>query len=207
MIEENEEILESSSCNNIQKTDTFEFIKNPEKLKKLVEANEILNINKHNHNKLIFVYSAPKVGSTSIVSSFRIFAIEKIDIIHIHDEDMLHVLTNIKDITVKEIILFNKYLGKEVYVINIYRSPIERKISTFFEKIGAYHFNVNDMDINNYNIVKVINRFNNIFPWIANGDHFLDKYNITIPDKFDFDKKFLLVIEDDIKYITIRLKD
>jgi len=36
MIEENEEILESSSCNNIQKTDTFEFIKNPEKLKKLV---------------------------------------------------------------------------------------------------------------------------------------------------------------------------
>lgn len=114
----------------------FEFIKYPEKIKKLTETNKILNINKHKNNKLVFVYSAPKVGSTSIVSSLRLFGIDRINIIHIHDEEMLKVLANITDITVNEIILFNKYLGKDVYVINVYRSPIERKISAFLKKLG-----------------------------------------------------------------------
>jgi len=207
MSEELKNIQEKSVENSVPNVDIFEFIKNPEKLKKLINTNELLNINKHQHNKLIFVYSAPKVGSTSIVSSFRIFGIEKIDIIHIHDEEMLHVLANITDITINEIILFNKYLGKDIYVINVFRSPIERKISAFFEKIGSYHFNAEDSEVNKYNITKVVNRFNNIFPWIGNGDHFIDKYNIQIPEKFDFVNKFLLVNENGIKYITLRLKD
>jgi hypothetical protein len=201
--QENPQQMNSNSPN----IDKFDFIKNPEKLKMLINTNELLNINKHQHNKLIFVYSAPKVGSTSIVSSFRIFAIEKLDIIHIHDEEMLHVLAKIKDITVNEIILFNKYLGKEIYVINVYRSPIERKISAFFEKIGSYHFNMDDSEVNKCNVTKVINRFNNIFPWIGNGDHFIDKYNIQLPGSFDYINKYLLVMENGIKYITLRLKD
>ena len=76
----------------------------------LKQANEILNINKHNYNKLVFVYSAPKVGSTSIVSSLRLFCIEHIDIIHIHDEEMLKVLTKLEGITIIELLLNEKYL-------------------------------------------------------------------------------------------------
>jgi hypothetical protein len=188
-------------------SDVFEFIKNPEKLKILTHTNDLLKINKHQNNKLIFVYSSPKVGSTSIVSSLRLFGMDKVDIIHIHDEEMLKVLANITNVTVNEIILFNKFLGRDVYVINVYRSPIERKISTFFEKIGSYHFNNEDSKVNTYNINKVIERFNNIFPWIGNGDHFLDIYNINIPENFDFNNKFLLVNSNNIKYITLRLKD
>ena len=187
--------------------DVFGFIKEPEKLNLLIKANEIMNINTSQHNRLIFVYSAPKVGSTSIVSSFRIFGLDKIDIIHIHDEKMLQVLSHIDGITIKELILFNKYLGKEIYVINIYRSPIERKISTFFEKIGSYHFNTTDQNINQYNINKVIGRFNHIFPYLAEGDHFLDRYDITYPEHFDWKNKYLLVKENDINYISLRLKD
>ena len=186
----------------------FEFINNPEKIQKLSEANNILNINKHPHNnKLVFIYSAPKVGSTSIVSSLRLFGIDKLNVIHIHDEEMLKVLAHITDVTINEIILFNKYLKKDVYVINIYRCPIERKISTFFEKIGSYHFNNTDELVNNYNIIKVINRFNNIFPWICIGDHFIDKYNITIPQSFDHNNKHIMLVHNNIKYITLRLKD
>ena len=71
----------------------FEFIKHPEKMQKLNEANNLLNITRHpQNNKLVFVYSAPKVGSTSIVSSLRLFGIDKVNIIHIHDEEMLKVL-------------------------------------------------------------------------------------------------------------------
>ena len=188
-------------------SNVFDFIKEPEKNKKLVEANSLLNIDKNKHNNLVFVYSAPKVGSTSIVSSLRLYGIDKINIIHIHDEEMMKVLANITDVTVNEIILFNKYLGNDVYVINVYRSPIERKISAFFEKIGSYHFNNRDELVNNYNINKIINRFNNIFPWISLGDHFIDKYNIKIPESFDYENKYIMLVENDIKYITLRLKD
>ena len=116
-----------TSCNK------YYFLNNSEKVNLLVKANEILKIN-NNTIPLIFVYSAPKVGSTSIVSSLRIFGSNKVSVIHIHDEEMLKVLAHIENITVNEIILYNSYLGRTVYVINVYRSPIERKISAFFEK-------------------------------------------------------------------------
>ena len=196
----NETNLDPSKC-------IFEFIKEPEKLKLLIRANELLHINKTQHKRLLFVYSAPKVGSTSIVSSLRLFGLEKVDTIHIHDEAMLQVLGHIKGITINELILFNKYLGKDVYVINIFRNPIERKISSFFEKIGSYHFNTTDQNVNKYNVEKVINRFNNIFPYIETSDHFIDKYNITIPECFNYQQKYLLVKENDITYISLRLKD
>jgi hypothetical protein len=185
----------------------FDFINNIEKKTLLERANEVMNINKNITNKMIFVYSGPKVGSTSIVSSLRIFGREKFSVLHIHDEEMLKILGHINGITVNEIILYNKYLGRDVYVIDIYRSPIERKISAFFEKIGAYHFNNTDEKVNTYNIQKVINRFNKIMPYLATGDHFIDKYDINIPEKFDYSNKYLLIEQNGIKYIKLRLKD
>jgi hypothetical protein len=185
----------------------FSFINNPEKMNLLNQANDILHINKFPTNKLVFVYSAPKVGSTSIVSSLRLFGTDKFSVIHIHDEEMLKVLGHINGITVNEIILYNKHLGKDVYVIDVYRSPIERKISTYFEKIGAYHFNNTDENVNKYNISGVINRFNKLIPHLANDDHFIDKYDIKIPGHFDYNNKYLLVKENEITYIKLRLKD
>jgi hypothetical protein len=189
------------------KTSVFDFIKDANKLTLLIKANETLKLNVITNTKIIFVYSEPKVGSTSIVSSLRIFGSDKFNIIHIHDEEMLKILGHIEGISINEIILYNAYLGKDIYVIDVYRSPIERKISTFFEKIGSYHFNNTEENINSYNINKVINRFNNIFPYIGLGDHFMDRYNIQIPINFDTDNKYLLVKENGISYIKLRLND
>ena len=200
--------LQDTIIGPVQNTQNkFSFISNPEKILLLNRVNQLLNIDKFPHNKLIFVYSGPKVGSTSIVSSLRIFGRDKFSVIHIHDEEMLKVLGHVNGISVNEIILYNKHLGKQVYVIDVYRSPIERKISAFFEKIGAYHFNNTDENINKYNIHKVINRFNKILPYLVNSDHFIDKYNINIPTHFDYNKKYLLVKENEISYIKLRLKD
>jgi hypothetical protein len=184
----------------------FEFVRNYEKLNLLNQINDRLNINNNANKKLIFVYTPPKVGSTSIVSSLRIFGSAMFNIIHIHDEEMLRILSNISGVTVNEIIQFNRHLGRDVYVIDVYRSPIERKISAYFEKVGVYHFNTSDETVNNYNVNKVINRFNKIFPHIANGDHYMDVYNIPF-QTFDFDKKYLLQEYHGIKYIKLRLKD
>uniref|UniRef100_A0A6C0E2F3 Uncharacterized protein n=1 Tax=viral metagenome TaxID=1070528 RepID=A0A6C0E2F3_9ZZZZ len=185
----------------------FDFLTNPIKLENLKIANDILHISGSSLNKLIFVYSKPKVGSTCLVSSIRIFASSVFNVIHIHDEDMLQVLSKITEVTVNEIILYNRYIGKDVYVIDVYRSPIERKMSTFFEKIDSYHFNNTCEQINKYDIKRVIHRFNKLFPHLANGDHFMDTYPIQIPDVFDYHNKYLLVEHHGIKYIKLRLKD
>jgi len=212
----NKEVIEKS--NSIDKykeskniynchEDIFSFINNSNKKQLLIMANEILHIDKSSHNNIIFVYSCPKVGSTSIVSSLRLFGIDKFCVIHIHDEEMLRVMGNISGITINEIILYNKYLGKEVYVIDVFRCPIERKISTYFEKVGVYHFNNDDTFVNKYNIKKIINRFNKIFPHIGNGDHFIDKYEIPLPNNFDWENKYLQIVNNGIKYIKLRLSD
>ena len=185
----------------------FDFISNPEKMNLLNQINDRLNINKNPNKKLVFIYTPPKVGSTSIVSSLRIFGSAMFNIIHIHDEEMLRVLSNISGVTVNEIIQFNKYLGRDVYVIDVYRSPVERKISAYFEKVGVYHFNTTDEKVNTYKFDKVINRFNKLFPYIANGDHFMDVYDIPRPQSFDFQNKYLLQEYNGIKYIKLRLKD
>lgn len=179
----------------------------PVKIQLLNEANEKLHLNRTNKKNILFIYTPPKVGSTSLVTSFRIFISKMYHIVHIHDEEMLKILGHIQGITINEIILYNKMIGKNVYVIDIFRSPVERKISAYFEKIGAYHFNNTDENINQYNISKIINRFNKIYPHIGNGDHFMEKYDISVPEKFDFVNKYLLVEEKGIKYIKLRLKD
>ena len=210
----NDEIIQNTTTTEnvtenavVDTVSIFEFILNPEKLRLLTEINEKLNISKFPSNKLVFVYSAPKVGSTSIVSSLRIFGTDKISVIHIHDEEMLRILGSVSGVTINEIILYNKHIGRDVYVIDVYRAPIERKISAYFEKIGSYHFNNSDEIVNTYNVNKVIHRFNNIFPHIANGDHFMEKYDIKIPLNFDYSNKYLLVQENGITYIKLRLMD
>ena len=51
------------------------------------------------------------------------------------------MLYNITNITVLEIIKYNNFLGKRVYVFDIFRSPIEQKMSSYFENIDqAYNF-------------------------------------------------------------------
>jgi hypothetical protein len=165
------------------------------------------DLNVEKNRKLIFVYCPPKVGSTTLVSSLRLSASDKLTILHLHNEIMLKVLYNIKDVTVNEIIQYNKQLGKNIYVIDIFRTPIEHKMSSLFENIDTFHFNTTVECLKTYDIKKIITRFNNLFPHLAPSDHFKDKYDIVVPEKFDFERKYLLVEKDGVNYIKLRLKD
>jgi hypothetical protein len=173
--------------------------------------NKLLNKNPSPNQNIIFVYCPPKVGSTTLVSSIRLSAAPKFTIIHIHDETLFSAIStneHLADITVDDVILYNKSIGKNVFVIDIYRSPIERKISEFFEQISPIHFNNSEKNINTYNLDKVISRFNKLFPFLGNSDYYKERYGLQqIPDSFDFANKFLLVEENGIKYIKLRLRD
>jgi hypothetical protein len=184
---------------------------NEEYLNKMKHANESLGISddftSEKNKNIIFVYTPPKVGSTTLVSSIRINACGKFTVLHLHNEIMLKILYKITDVTVLDIIKYNKFLGKTVYVIDIYRSPIEQKISTFFENIHSFHFNVPIEILNTFEIERIIKRFNQVFPYLLTNDNFRTKYNVPVPETFDFNKKFISSEVDGIKYFKIRLKD
>jgi len=182
-----------------------------EKLPLLEQANQkIFNITVGNlptHQNIIFVYSQPKVGSTSLVSSIRLSVSDTFNVIHLHDESTFKVILGIENISVNDIIQYNACLGLNVYVIDVYRTPIERKMSVFFQDIASFHFNNLEENMNHYNINKVINRFNNIYPFLATKDNYIDSFNISILKSFDFNKKYICQKINNITYIKLRLKD
>ena len=185
---------------------------NNDRLECIKEFNDFIFSNESikNKNTLVFIYTPPKVGSTTLVTSFRISCARTVNVLHVHDENMLSIITGIKNnnnVTVNELINYNASIGKSVYVIDVYRSPIERKISEYFELLTSYHFNTSDINIGNYKIDLLIKRFNSLFPFVGIGDYFFDKYDIDIPEKFDFENKYLLVEKNNIKYIKLRLVD
>jgi hypothetical protein len=155
----------------------------------------------------IFIYTPPKVGSTTLVTSLRVSLGKSFNTIHIHDEIMLSVLTGIKDVKINDVLNYLSKKGKNVYVIDVYRTPIERKMSEFFEKISPYHFNNTAKNISGYSIKRIIYRFNKIFPHIENGDHYFEEYEIKEPILFDFNKKYTIQEINNIKYIKLRLSD
>ena len=169
--------------------------------------NSIKQLFSSESNNYIFIYTPPKVGSTTLVSSLRISLGKSYNIIHIHDEVMLSVLTGIHGISVNDIIQYLASIGKQVFVIDVYRTPIERKMSEYFEKISPYHFNNSEENINHYSINRVGERFNKIFPHIENNDHYFDKYNIANPVPFDFTNKYSIQIINQVSYIKLRLCD
>ena len=167
-------------------------------------VNKLFRIDSYGY---VFIYTPPKVGSTTLVSSLRVSLGNAYSIVHIHDEIMLRVLTGVADVTVNEIIAYLSSLGKRVYVIDVYRTPIERKMSEFFEKISPLHFNNSEENINNYSINRVAERFNAVFPHIGNGDHYLEKYNVGDLSRFDFKKKYVIQKKNNITYVKLRLCD
>jgi hypothetical protein len=146
-----------------------------------------------------------------LVSSIRLSAAKKFSVVHLHDETLFWAILDNKNsanVSVYDIILYNKLLGKNVYVIDIFRSPIERKISEFFEQIDSIHFNNSEKNINLYRVDRVVNRFNNLFPHLGNSDYYKEVYDVqNIPDTFNFVNKYLLQEKNGIKYIKLRLKD
>lgn len=171
-------------------------------------SEEVINKLFDTKNKnYIFIYTPPKVGSTTLVSSLRISLGNTFNVIHIHDDVMLNVLTGVNTVTVNEIINYLSQKGNNVFVIDVYRTPIERKMSEFFEKISPYHFNNSEENINKYTIKRVSDRFNKLFPHLAIGEHYFDKFNIDNPIPFDYEKKYTIQIIHNIKYIKLRLHD
>lgn len=183
----------------------------------LETLSDALGITASTAQHLVFVYSAPKVGSTTLVSSLRLFCSHRLHVVHIHDEAMLSRITSLPPaFRVHDLIAHHRDLGKKVHVIDVYRTPIERKISLFFEHLATLHFNNTEERVNRYSVDRVMRRFAGLFPHLATDDRFLETYPISrgeadgeSPPAFAFNHaaKRLRVEQNGITYLKLRLQD
>ena len=165
--------------------------------------------------KVVFVYTGLKVGSTSLVSSFRIFASKKINVFHFHNENMLPQKFKDAGVTINDLIHYcATVLDKKVYVIDVYRTPIEKKISTYFERMAVYHFNAPENVVATYSMDMLIKRFNQLFPYIGAEDYLTERYGEKVCEKtrelfqtFPHMQHYLAFDCGMVKYIKLRLMD
>lgn len=175
----------------------------------------ITNSEKPNYlyRDLIILYCPEKVGSTSIVSSIRISAGDKYMVFHTHENKIADIVNLGNIIRVEDLIMNNKIINphtnqfRKIYLIDIFRTPIERKISCFFQKISEIHFNNSEINISKYPIEKIFKRFNDLFVHHNEIDYFNEIYNCGRIEKFDFDSKYVLKEIDNVFYIKLRLQD
>lgn len=176
--------------------------------KSLLTANKQLGIDPSSKKGVIFVYCPPKVGSTSVVSYLRIYLNHAYTIFHIHDDATLRVLYKINGVTVNDIIQYNASLGLQVYVIDVFREPIERKMSHFFEELESLHFNNTESKINHYDVAKIIKRFNQVFPFIGVGDYYANIYQKTgVELTTAAETRIGITSDKNVTYVKLRLRD
>jgi hypothetical protein len=132
-------------------------------------AYNALRLNVSSRSHVVFVHSPPKVGSTSLVSSLRLFLTHAMDVIHVHDDVMLRVLTRVPDATVAGLVRHTATQpGKRVTVIDVYRLPVERAMSAFFEKLTTVHFPAfaGDLAPSPAWLARLNRRFTQLLPWL-----------------------------------------
>ena len=155
----------------------------------------------------VIVYCLPKVGSTTLITSLRISLGNKANIIHIHGENMIETLTGMKSISISDLISYVSTKVTKLYLIDIYRTSLERKMSEYFDKLSL-HFNNTEEKLNHYNIQLLIDRFNRLFPCMQESDYFFEKYSITNimqkPTTFNFVDKYIVCNDDNICFVKLR---
>ena len=164
---------------------------------------------KHDRPICVIVYCLPKVGSTTLITSLRISLGDKANVIHIHNENMIETLTGIKSISITELISYISTKVNKLYLIDVYRTSLERKISEYFDKLPL-HFNNTEENLTNYNIQLLIDRFNRLFHCMQESDYFFEKYSIAKLSKaktFNFVDKYIVCNENNICFVKLRLRD
>jgi hypothetical protein len=97
--------------------------------------------------------------------------------------------------------------NKNIYIIDSYRNPIERKISSFFENINIYLPNYYKLSVEE--IIKFFDDNNFIYNLeeYHSINEILDHYNIPRFTNYDFYKKYNIYKKDNIIFIKIRFND
>jgi hypothetical protein len=155
--------------------------------------------------KIVFFYTIPKVGSTTMVSSLRLYYTRQLHVFHFHDFQPFH--TSIYPFNKEAFWEFIQFLiekkNHQVYFIDIFREPIEHKISFFFDQF-AHHFPASS--IYPPTTSQIRKRFLQCFPYLAKTDYFFDYYPITLSQE-EYPIPALNIVHQGVNYLKLRLRD
>lgn len=152
----------------------------------------------------IFVMCGGKCGGSTLANTFHKNGFKTT---HIHGTNYTGAFQS--DINL-ELGLFNiidnSSKNKKIYIIDCYRTPIERKISAFFQHIRLHLPNYKELSIE-----ELISFFNeNVLESIENYHPInvaLDNYNIPLFDSFDFIRKYNKLEYENKVFIKLLFSD
>lgn len=166
------------------------------------------------YRDIVLMYSPPKVGSTSLLTSIRKAASDRFFTLHTHEPVIFDcVADKPNSIMVSDVLrntsVFNvtEKRARRVFVIDVYRTPIERKMSEFFHELSTLHFIKAGIDTDAYSLEKLTRRFNDMLPHMGDVDYFADRFDSDTNELFDRDNRFITVVKDGVTYIKLRFKD
>jgi hypothetical protein len=151
----------------------------------------------------VIIYCGGKCGSLTLTKTFEN---ANYNVLHTHsDIEFVYSNKEISDYydcyTVKDLI--TKQISDKVYIIDSYRTPIEREMSSFFENIIT-RFNI---DYYKININILIYYFNKYLLGTIDSYHPLDIETPIFNDiKFNFENEYITKKIDNKIYIKLRLK-
>jgi len=146
----------------------------------------------------VYVLCSGKSGSTTLYDTF---INNNYDCIKVHtNNEFIN-----KNYTIFESIELSKMVYDMIYIIDSYRDPIERKISSFFQNIHETIPNYK-----NHSIESLMNDFNNIFLKNIEEYHSLHEillhYNIPIYNNFIKKKEYIIYKFQNIIFIKLKFK-
>ena len=126
--------------------------------------------------------------------------------LHIHNLTSFGVSDALNNNNIIDIINNLDNNKKQIYIIDIYRNPIERKISSFFQNISKHC-----PEYTNFTINKLIKFFNLLFLNDIEEYHpinqLLDYYKLPHFKNFDYENKYNIMKYNNINFIKIRFQD
>jgi len=165
-------------------------------LKKHIMSNTLNRLNRLKKYKgiKVFIYCGGKCGSTTLENSLKQYMP-----LRLHNNNSL-------DVSIFDIINQNASIHDKIYIIDSYRTPIERSVSSFFENINKHLPNYKK-----YKLRDLIHYFNDKHIYNLEEYHPIDEimshYNLPLFDTFDFEKKYNLLVYKNINFIKIRFND
>jgi hypothetical protein len=195
-----------------ESTEDEELFKN-EKLKENVfnKLNICTNDNCTNPRckNIAILYTNKKVGSTSLWGSINLYLSDIFTTYHWHSETYLE-RTEIYGLSIQKVIELLKLYKKNVYIIDIYRPIFDICLSNYFNELNSqFQKDLSSLEVENKETI--VNRFFNLFNHYYNKynvDYFREKYELPYnSEQFDFEKKYLIVKDETITYIKLRLCD
>jgi hypothetical protein len=149
----------------------------------------------------IWIYCGGKCGGSTLVTSFNKSGYESI-----HTHDFNYMINTLKIPNAHAIFKKSCSHYHNVYIIDVYRTPIERKISSFFQNIKNHLPNYKKLSIQ-----ELIDFFNNKLLNFIEEYHSIDDMlnynNVPLFTTFDFKNKYNIVKKDNIVFIKLLFKD